>query len=101
MRWDIIVDHVARICVWKTRQHFGVMHEDLDISPELRRRIEDWIDLRIELQKRAGVDFEIQTAWLDYDKEGRQIARLLKPALGQDADVYYFCESTDEYELVV
>jgi len=100
MRYEIIGDHVARICVWKTRRHYGITHEELDISVALRCRIDHWIDRHIELNDRPQDDLETYAGWLDYDEEGRKIARLLKPALGADAEVFYFCRATEEYELV-
>ncbi len=58
MRYEIIVDHVARICVWQTRQHFGIMYRDLDVAASLRHRIDSWIDRHIELHDQAQDDPE-------------------------------------------
>jgi len=100
MRYDIIVDHVARICVWQTQRHYAITSEELDISDALSSRIEAWIDRHIELRDRPPDDLETCEGWLDYDEEGLKIARLLKPALGVDAEVYYFCEAKEEFEVV-
>src|SRR5262249_18003085 len=101
MRYDIIVDHVARICVWRTRRHYAITSEELDIPVALRSRIEAWIDRHIELRDRPPDDPETWEGWLDYDEEGRKIARLLKPALSTAAEVYFFCEAREEYEPVL
>jgi hypothetical protein len=100
MRYEIIVDHVARICVWKSCAHYGVMHEDLAIPVHLRDRIDQWIDWHIDLNDRLQDDPDTYAGWLDYDEEGREIARQVKPALGPAAEVYYFCRATEEYERV-
>jgi hypothetical protein len=100
MRYEIRVDHIARICVWRTRQHYGVMHEALAIPAAVRHRIDAWIDRYAELRRQPPEDDVAHAAWLDYDGEGRRIARQLKSVLGPDAEVFYYCEATDEYEPV-
>lgn len=99
MRYDIIVDHVARVCVWQTRRHYAIANDELHISDALWTRIEAWIDHHIELRDRPPDDPKTCEGWLDYDEEGWKIAHLLKSALGADAEVYYFSEAREEFEL--
>jgi hypothetical protein len=103
MRYEITVDDVARICIWRTRRHYGVMHADLRIPTKLKRRIDDWIDRYADLYAKSHATSWEKTHddWLDFDREGIAIAKLLKPALGPNAEVYYRHESSDESEKVM
>jgi hypothetical protein len=76
------------------------MHEDLAIPSALRHRIDAWIDRHAGLRDQPPDNEAAHAAWLDYDEEGRLIARQLKPALGPGAEVFYYCEATDEFEPV-
>jgi hypothetical protein len=95
------VDHVARICIWRTSKHYALTHQELRLALGLQQRIETWIDRHIELHDRLQDDLETYNGWLDYDQEGREIARQIKPALGPGAKVYYFSRATEEYERIV
>ena len=96
MRYEILVDHIARVCVWRTREHYGIDHNDLAIPTVLRQRIDIWIDRQVGLRDDAAT----HAGWRDYDEEGRQIARQLKPVLGPDAEVFYRAEASEEFERI-
>lgn len=82
--------------------HYAIMHnEDIDIDESLQQRIDGWIQWRSKLASRDDSVAVVNQEWLDYDIEGREIAAHLLPALGADAEVYYFSEARKEYELLV
>jgi hypothetical protein len=101
MRYEVRVDHIAEECLWRTDGRV-VCLEMLPVNEELKHRVSVWIDRHIALAGPTANENEEAAfdAWLDFDDEGREIARLLRAALGPGTELSYYSEASEEYERI-
>jgi hypothetical protein len=94
VRWDMIIDESANLCLWKwcdSSGHKGVMHEDLDIPQPLTTRLNLWIQ-----GKRLGI-----SSAAEMDTEGKQLATLIFPYLDSSAILYLYSETRRHFERII
>lgn len=95
MRLKLAADYGAWPPLWFVDSERGAPEEVIEgIDEELRNEVREWCD-RVDELKQTGYEWPSEEEFRHWDARGRDLARRLDAALGDDIEILYWVGEGD------